>query len=56
MSSLVAEIRMAIFVISTHRSETTLLGRALAEHPDGAYWDELRHVWSRGTTSDPTMC
>lgn len=42
-----------IFVIGTHRSGTTLLGRALGHHPDVAYWEEPRHIWSRGNNFKP---
>lgn len=41
-------VRQPILVIGTHRSGTTLLGRALGHHPEVAYWEEPRHVWSRG--------
>lgn len=37
-----------LLVIGTHRSGTTLLGRALQRHRDVAYWEEPRHVWSWG--------
>lgn len=41
-------IEAPIFVIGTHRSGTTLLGRALGNHPELAYCEEPRQVWSRG--------
>lgn len=37
-----------ILVIGPHRSGTTLLGRALGHHPEVAYWEEPRHVWTWG--------
>lgn len=46
-------LRKPIFVIGTHRSGTTFLGRALARHPEVAYWEEPRHVWSRGFNFRP---
>ncbi len=39
-------IEAPILVIGTHRSGTTLLGRALPHHPEVCYWEEPRHVWS----------
>ena len=48
-----ATIRQPIFVIGTHRSGTTLLGRALGHHPEIAYWEEPRHVWSWGHNYRP---
>ncbi len=46
-------IREPIFVIGTHRSGTTLLGRALGHHPEVGYWEEPRHVWSWGHNYRP---
>lgn len=37
-----------ILFIGTHRSGTTWMGDMLSTHPDLAYWDEPRHVWSWG--------
>lgn len=37
-----------IIVIGTHRSGTSLLAGALGHHPEVAYWEEPRHVWSWG--------
>ena len=36
-----------ILVVGTHRSGTTLLGRALGHHPEVAYWEEPRHVFEQ---------
>lgn len=41
-------VQALIAVIGTHRSGTTLLGDALGRHPEVAYWEEPRHVWSLG--------
>lgn len=46
-------IRQPIFVIGTHRSGTTLLGRALGHHSEVAYLEEPRHVWSWGNNFRP---
>ncbi len=45
-----------LFVIGTHRSGTTFLGRALSQHSEVAYWEEPRHVWSRGNNFRPDDC
>ena len=42
-----------ILVIGTHRSGTTLLGRALGHHAAVAYWEEARHVWNWGHNYRP---
>lgn len=47
------QVKMPILVIGTHRSGTTLLGRALGHHPEVAYWEEPRHVWSWGHNFRP---
>jgi hypothetical protein len=50
---MVTSIRAPIIVVGTHRSGTTLLGRAIGTHPDVAYWEEPREVWSWGHHSRP---
>lgn len=47
------DLQQPVFVIGTHRSGTTLLGRALGHHPEVAYWEEPRHVWARGHNFRP---
>lgn len=46
-------LELPIFVIGTHRSGTTLLGRAMGHHPEVLYWEEPRHVWARGHNFRP---
>lgn len=41
-------IRQPILILGCPRSGTTMLGNLLATHPDLAYWEEPRTVWSRG--------
>lgn len=41
-------IREPILIVGCPRSGTTMLGNLLAKHPDVAYWEEPRTVWSRG--------
>ena len=37
-----------IILIGAHRSGTTWLGKVFSRHPDLAYWEEPRHVWTWG--------
>ncbi|TVQ60379.1 MAG: sulfotransferase [Phycisphaerales bacterium] len=39
-------LRAPIIVVGTHRSGTTFLGKVFRAHPDVAYWEEPRHVWT----------
>ncbi|NOX99947.1 MAG: sulfotransferase [Verrucomicrobia bacterium] len=39
-------IKRPIIIIGAPRSGTTLLGQLFAAHPDVAYWEEPRTVWS----------
>lgn len=42
-----------VLLIGTHRSGTTFLGGVLGLHPDLAYWEEPRHVWTWGNSYRP---
>ncbi len=41
-------VREPILIVGSPRSGTTLLGELLARHPDVAYWEEPRPIWSQG--------
>lgn len=41
-------IREPLLIVGSPRSGTTLLGDLLATHPDIAYWEEPRTIWSQG--------
>ncbi len=42
-----------IILIGTQRSGTTWLGHLLGSHPDVAFWDEPRHVWTWSNAKTP---
>jgi hypothetical protein len=42
------QIRSPILVVGSPRSGTTMLGNILGTHPDVAYWEEPRPIWSQG--------
>ncbi|MFG0306601.1 MAG: sulfotransferase family protein [Phycisphaerales bacterium JB040] len=42
-----------ILLLGTHRSGTTWLGSVLSGHPDLAYVEEPRHIWSWGNADLP---
>lgn len=42
------QIREPIIILGSPRSGTTMLGNLLASHPDVAYWEEPRPIWSQG--------
>lgn len=46
-------IQDPIIIIGAPRSGTTLLGQLIAAHPDVAYWEEPRTVWSTGNQNLP---
>ncbi len=37
-----------IFIIGCHRSGTSLCGNILSRHPDVAYWEEPKGIWTYG--------
>ncbi len=41
-------IKRPITIVGCPRSGTTLLGQLFAAHPDVAYWEEPRTIWSTG--------
>lgn len=41
-------IREPILIVGSPRSGTTMLGNLLSHHPDIAYWEEPRPIWSQG--------
>ena len=46
-------LKRPIILIGCPRSGTTLLGQLFAAHPDVAYWEEPRTVWSTGNQHLP---
>ena len=48
MSDPPREIRRPILIVGSPRSGTTMLGKLLSQHPDIAYWEEPRPIWSQG--------
>lgn len=44
------KIRLPIVLLGAPRSGTTLLGKLFAAHPDVAYWEEPRPIWSQGNS------
>ena len=42
-----------IILVGTQRSGTTWLGQLLSAHPDVAFWDEPRHVWTWSNADTP---
>ncbi|MCF6313099.1 MAG: sulfotransferase [Verrucomicrobiales bacterium] len=46
-------IQSPIIILGAPRSGTTLLGKLIAAHPDVAYWEEPRTVWSTGNQQLP---
>lgn len=42
-----------VVLLGTHRSGTTWLGSVLSQHPDLAYLEEPRHLWSWGNADLP---
>lgn len=47
-SSISRRIRKPIHILGSPRSGTTLLGDLLGAHPEIAYWEEPRTIWSQG--------
>lgn len=41
-------VQSPIIIIGSPRSGTTMLGNMLAAHPEVAYWEEPRTIWSQG--------
>ena len=41
-------IQSPILIVGSPRSGTTLLGKILSSHPEVAYWEEPRTIWSQG--------
>ena len=41
-------IERPILILGSPRSGTTMLGNLIAKHPDVAYWEEPRTIWSQG--------
>jgi len=41
-------LRPPIILVGTQRSGTTYLGSVLGNMPEIAYWEEPRHIWTRG--------
>ncbi len=52
-SATIPQVRAPIILVGCPRSGTTLLGRLFAAHPDVAYWEEPRPIWSLGNESLP---
>lgn len=48
MTSPATRLRAPLILLGAPRSGTTLLGRLFAAHPDVAYWEEPRPIWSQG--------
>jgi len=46
-------LKRPIILVGCPRSGTTLLGQLFATHPDVAYWEEPRTVWSTGNQHLP---
>ncbi|HRX54360.1 MAG: sulfotransferase [Verrucomicrobiales bacterium] len=44
------KIRLPIVLLGAPRSGTTLLGKLFAAHPDVAYWEEPRPIWTQGNS------
>jgi hypothetical protein len=41
-------VHSPIIIVGSPRSGTTMLGKMLAAHPEVAYWEEPRTIWSQG--------
>lgn len=46
-------VKRPIILVGSPRSGTTLLGRLISAHPEVAYWEEPRTVWSTGNQNLP---
>ena len=49
----IPHLKRPIIIVGAPRSGTTLLGQLIAAHPDVAYWEEPRTVWSTGNQNLP---
>jgi len=47
------QIHEPILIIGSPRSGTTLLGNWIGRHPEVAYWEEPRTIWSQGNAWRP---
>lgn len=47
------KLKHPIIIVGSPRSGTTLLGQLFTAHPDVAYWEEPRTVWSSGNQHLP---
>lgn len=47
------KVQQPIFLLGSPRSGTTMLGQLLAAHPQVAYWEEPRPIWSLGNAYLP---